>query len=130
MIRRPPRSTLFPYTTLFRSLLQQLIRALHDLLEIGLEIAVLADVAEEFLDEELLPRGEIEHPRLLAQIVDQVLALDRHRLHIFARVAVGAARYAVLGAILEEDTLPVGPVLRLRFLLRFVLLLFRGGPLA
>src|SRR2546428_6750355 len=50
MIRRPPRSTLFPYTTLFRSLLQQLIRALHDLLEIGLEIAVLADVAEEFLD--------------------------------------------------------------------------------
>src|SRR5256885_9801736 len=64
MIRRPPRSTLFPYTTLFRS---------------------------------------VEHPRLLAQIVDQVLALDRHRLHIFARVAVGAARHAVLGAILEED---------------------------
>src|SRR5256885_10230952 len=26
MIRRPPRSTLFPYTTLFRSLLQQLAR--------------------------------------------------------------------------------------------------------
>src|SRR3712207_8129082 len=28
MIRRPPRSTLFPYTTLFRSL-----RSLHDLLD-------------------------------------------------------------------------------------------------
>src|ERR1035441_9093322 len=26
MIRRPPRSTLFPYTTLFRSLLEQLVR--------------------------------------------------------------------------------------------------------
>src|SRR5256885_11591263 len=26
MIRRPPRSTLFPYTTLFRSLLQQVAR--------------------------------------------------------------------------------------------------------
>src|SRR2546430_10443945 len=26
MIRRPPRSTLFPYTTLFRSLLRQLAR--------------------------------------------------------------------------------------------------------
>src|SRR5258706_4763686 len=25
MIRRPPRSTLFPYTTLFRSLLQEMI---------------------------------------------------------------------------------------------------------
>src|SRR5437016_2724581 len=28
MIRRPPRSTLFPYTTLFRSLLQELVLAL------------------------------------------------------------------------------------------------------
>src|SRR2546422_6146701 len=28
MIRRPPRSTLFPYTTLFRSVLQQLERGL------------------------------------------------------------------------------------------------------
>src|SRR3712207_6880891 len=27
MIRRPPRSTLFPYTTLFRSLLHRLVRA-------------------------------------------------------------------------------------------------------
>src|SRR2546425_5202638 len=30
MIRRPPRSTLFPYTTLFRSLLGDVDRALHD----------------------------------------------------------------------------------------------------
>src|SRR2546430_11946576 len=29
MIRRPPRSTLFPYTTLFRSLQQLTRRALH-----------------------------------------------------------------------------------------------------
>src|SRR6266511_4621481 len=27
MIRRPPRSTLFPYTTLFRSLLRRVVRA-------------------------------------------------------------------------------------------------------
>src|SRR6185312_17475571 len=33
MIRRPPRSTLFPYTTLFRSL-----RVVGDVVEIGLEI--------------------------------------------------------------------------------------------
>src|SRR2546427_2069785 len=26
MIRRPPRSTLFPYTTLFRSLLEEVVR--------------------------------------------------------------------------------------------------------
>src|SRR5256885_9671601 len=30
MIRRPPRSTLFPYTTLFRSLLRQKRKAHHD----------------------------------------------------------------------------------------------------
>src|SRR3712207_6918861 len=29
MIRRPPRSTLFPYTTLFRSELERLLGALH-----------------------------------------------------------------------------------------------------
>src|SRR5256885_12388602 len=34
MIRRPPRSTLFPYTTLFRSLL-------HDVGKIGVEDRVL-----------------------------------------------------------------------------------------
>src|SRR2546430_6971921 len=31
MIRRPPRSTLFPYTTLFRSQLVELPEQLHDL---------------------------------------------------------------------------------------------------
>src|SRR2546422_5294258 len=31
MIRRPPRSTLFPYTTLFRSLARNLARATSDL---------------------------------------------------------------------------------------------------
>src|SRR5256885_4639054 len=30
MIRRPPRSTLFPYTTLFRSLLQENVQATAD----------------------------------------------------------------------------------------------------
>src|SRR3712207_7718503 len=29
MIRRPPRSTLFPYTTLFRSLLPDLLQGIH-----------------------------------------------------------------------------------------------------
>src|SRR5260221_3827295 len=33
MIRRPPRSTLFPYTTLFRSQQSALLRRAHELLE-------------------------------------------------------------------------------------------------
>src|SRR3712207_7854444 len=45
MIRRPPRSTLFPYTTLFRS-------ALVDLLEVGGHLAhvVVADDALDVLE--------------------------------------------------------------------------------
>src|SRR5256885_13921819 len=39
MIRRPPRSTLFPYTTLFRSLRDRLLYCIYG---IGLAIAVLA----------------------------------------------------------------------------------------
>src|SRR5260370_25563634 len=44
MIRRPPRSTLFPYTTLFRSALQ----AAQDLQQGGLprEVARLLDAAD------------------------------------------------------------------------------------
>src|SRR5258708_30915157 len=41
MIRRPPRSTLFPYTTLFRSVpLDQQIKGLHDdLYDVGFSMA-------------------------------------------------------------------------------------------
>src|SRR5256885_9904183 len=35
MIRRPPRSTLFPYTTLFRSVVDQLERGGHAGLRVG-----------------------------------------------------------------------------------------------
>src|SRR5260370_26728458 len=42
MIRRPPRSTLFPYTTLFRSLINQ-----------GVSIIALADLQEWLLKHDL-----------------------------------------------------------------------------
>src|SRR2546422_7173681 len=46
MIRRPPRSTLFPYTTLFRSFLASVIR------ELGLEHArVVGRRVEDAMDE-------------------------------------------------------------------------------
>src|SRR3712207_8285504 len=57
MIRRPPRSTLFPYTTLFRSLLGLVLRAVgligdlldqlrlvHRLLNLPLPLALLSPV--------------------------------------------------------------------------------------
>src|SRR5436309_6571386 len=43
MIRRPPRSTLFPYTTLFRSLADRL--HLLRLAKLGLEVFIVGDVA-------------------------------------------------------------------------------------
>src|SRR5258708_26721098 len=48
MIRRPPRSTLFPYTTLFRS------RAAADL---KLDLARSYVVGDRFLDMEMARRG-------------------------------------------------------------------------
>src|SRR2546422_7120926 len=47
MIRRPPRSTLFPYTTLFRSDLGVHVRAVHvDLAAVGMDD--LTDFANRF----------------------------------------------------------------------------------
>src|SRR3712207_8524695 len=46
MIRRPPRSTLFPYTTLFRSVLVVLVLPGADgALQVGLQVAVPARAA-------------------------------------------------------------------------------------
>src|SRR5256712_1910956 len=55
MIRRPPRSTLFPYTTLFRS-----IAVLHHALELGVNLLDTADsygpeVSESLIAEALYP---------------------------------------------------------------------------
>src|SRR5438034_8094537 len=65
MIRRPPRSTLFPYTTLFRSLIFSLLR-----LQAGLE---LGDLGLESFDAGLL-RSE-EHTSELQSHSDLVCRL-------------------------------------------------------
>src|SRR3712207_2326844 len=58
MIRRPPRSTLFPYTTLFRSLL---LDQLDQLLTAEAE-----DVAGDPVIDRLLPAGHRSDPELAA----------------------------------------------------------------
>src|SRR2546422_8212416 len=78
MIRRPPRSTLFPYTTLFRSLLV----GGRALLEGGLALvqihAPVGEVAFQRLTglDELFLGGERE---ALACLLEQPLALPRRR---------------------------------------------------
>src|SRR3712207_8091813 len=46
MIRRPPRSTLFPYTTLFRSQFHTRVRCLNLLINTHRQIATLSEPAE------------------------------------------------------------------------------------
>ncbi len=54
------------------------------LLERDGEVAVVVDVADEFLGEEALAVAEFEHLHLVAEVVAQVAALDRHRLGLLA----------------------------------------------
>src|SRR5258708_18490750 len=66
MIRRPPRSTLFPYTTLFRS--PQWSDILQRHAHGGLQVAriakplALGDQAEELLEFALLPEKHCDQP--------------------------------------------------------------------
>src|SRR3712207_2052145 len=59
MIRRPPRSTLFPYTTLFRSLLARQVGVPY--------IVVFLNKADMVDDEELLDLVEMEVRDLLSE---------------------------------------------------------------
>src|SRR2546426_9268075 len=58
MIRRPPRSTLFPYTTLFRSLVELVLRG-RDADGIGDQVGLGAEEPTDWLAEIVarLPRG-------------------------------------------------------------------------
>src|SRR3712207_8043338 len=60
MIRRPPRSTLFPYTTLFRSL-----DAIQDALDQGMYWIIDADLASYF--------DTIPHDRLMKAVAERVV---------------------------------------------------------
>src|SRR5256885_6602957 len=64
MIRRPPRSTLFPYTTLFRSLLERLLGAVRqDLVQALAGVHDLAgvDVAVGGLSPDALDPRLVDH---------------------------------------------------------------------
>src|SRR5256885_13282104 len=62
MIRRPPRSTLFPYTTLFRSLAHQGARAQADLVQ-----AVAAIDHDGVLGAQALQRAHLDADQVLVE---------------------------------------------------------------
>src|SRR5260370_12418453 len=63
MIRRPPRSTLFPYTTLFRSLRLDAIRAMPGVVAVltGEDIPGVNDCGSIIHDDPILCSGEIRY---------------------------------------------------------------------
>src|SRR3989442_14439889 len=97
MIRRPPRSTLFPYTTLFRSFHQYSLF-----------------IGEAFEERSALPSGkeldELVHRHLL-QLVDRVPAiseLSRRSSSPVLRHASSTCKIRMfLGSIAPSDALPV-----------------------
>src|SRR2546425_11876302 len=68
MIRRPPRSTLFPYTTLFRS----------QILVVGGEFG-LGQREQENIDSLLRPEAALDvHEVAVERLVERVCAVDLH----------------------------------------------------
>src|SRR2546422_9452788 len=106
MIRRPPRSTLFPYTTLFRSE-QEAIGVVHvalDLEPLRLVQAALADreVAQLVLGEERL--GAAVHVVVLQsgdrlEILESARGEDRRLIHLQHRLQE-AGQLAQLASLL------------------------------
>src|SRR2546422_4639786 len=89
MIRRPPRSTLFPYTTLFRSHVGRIHRALGrtgphqgvQLVDEQDDVAVLRDL----VDDRLEPLLELTAERLKARSEEHTSELQS-RLHLVCRL--------------------------------------------
>src|SRR3712207_8254487 len=73
MIRRPPRSTLFPYTTLFRSRQRQVHRHLVTV-EVGVERG-----ADQRVDLDGLALHQLRLERLDAEAVQRRRPVEHHR---------------------------------------------------
>src|SRR3989449_8434764 len=95
MIRRPPRSTLFPYTTLFRSQITEEARSLDVHADVvGIEpAAALRPRNKSFSEETRKNGGELLDSRL--QVID-----DHHRLAVL-RAHFAAHPLEAAGARLE-----------------------------
>src|SRR5256886_11586814 len=99
MIRRPPRSTLFPYTTLFRSEPDHdFVRAIHHM-AVGQDVTVLAEDDSRSLTVVNRFRVALELSAFL-QLVLEALAQLRHQVE--ERIVV-VARLAVIRLVSDPD---------------------------
>src|SRR3712207_7363140 len=98
MIRRPPRSTLFPYTTLFRSLGDPLDQLL--VLAPGADQAGDGDQGQAVVGGEALELGQAGH---LAAVVDD---LAQHRRSEEHTSELQSRQYLVCRLLLEKNKPP------------------------
>src|SRR5260221_5373686 len=90
MIRRPPRSTLFPYTTLFRSKMSDVILRRMPKLPLGGEDAIKAFRSEEHTSELQ------SHSDLVCRLLLEKKKTTSHHAAVRAAEAVTTVRYAIL----------------------------------
>src|SRR3712207_8569983 len=91
MIRRPPRSTLFPYTTLFRSLQADVDRVVNLRSRLD-DLAVLVELAQEEGDAASLAEAETE----LAALQHVIERSEEHTSELQSR------QYLVCRLLLEK----------------------------
>src|SRR3712207_7235408 len=97
MIRRPPRSTLFPYTTLFRSDRAAMVRdRLLDGVEHGHAVDVAAEAPRRHAADDLRARRSEEHTSELQSrqyLVCRLLLEKKKARHIQQAQAYARSRY-------------------------------------
>src|SRR5256884_9940897 len=119
MIRRPPRSTLFPYTTLFRSTARQIADVLkrteqsQRVLEQATEAFALQapkeeEESEETISGDRLTRDSTASPvvRLVETIIFTALERRASDIHIEARDTEVAVKYRIDG-VLQHAMQPI-----------------------
>src|SRR5256885_16390080 len=108
MIRRPPRSTLFPYTTLFRSRAGFGKAACAELRQRGFEVALLCRVGCEFLAVHR-HRDGLELAQALVHALGNVALAALQLGHIAQQLLVLAAQLGLLGLeLLDRKSVVVG----------------------
>src|SRR2546429_4966783 len=115
MIRRPPRSTLFPYTTLFRSLVELLARQLDEVLVD--DVADVLEVADEGDEADLLAR-ELGAHRLAPEAGQEELDLALEEVDLVVALLDLLEQRLVIGAkdghgVAQHDLHHVGHAQRL-----------------
>src|SRR3712207_8901655 len=97
MIRRPPRSTLFPYTTLFRSVGVLEVDLVVGVLELGLDGVTVGDPALRGLRRHRDADGEVLGSRALgARVAAGALRSEEHTSELQSR------QYLVCRLLLEK----------------------------